>query len=542
MRASVADVTANETLFLRLDSIIANQPNLIDRKEDRIAGLRASLRNLQKPSDRLSVTRQLYDEYLVYNSDSALHYANNAYGIVKDAFPEDYSLENEWLINIGACYISQGLFPEGIAILDNIQSKKLDNRVKGLYFNTMSNAHSLQTLYLKDNQDMARSERLKSIEYLDSLKSFQGESVQYAWVPIAYTLSLEDNDFNADDVTKLKSIVDAEKTFSRDNAINSYWLARYYNAMGDDANMIYYMAVAAINDAMIVNRDLAAVQVLAFYTFDSGQMDRAYNYLSYAVAQANSFHSRHRMVHMSELSSSIREGYRTELEKRDTRLRWLAAALGVFAILLIGCMVFVWIEYRKLNRTRKKLADTNTDLEKSISEHNETIASLEVVNSQLKEANSRLNEMNCKLHEANEQKLSVLAYAFKLTSKFVEDIENYRKKLLRKYKSKDMSDLGILINDPDLIKEQYKAFYEGFDQMILSLFPKLPEEYNTTVSEEMRVSPETIAKTKTLNTRLRIYALKRLGVSKSADIASMLNVSIRTVYNNKGGNTPNGED
>ena len=59
------------------------------------------------------------------------------------------------------------------------------------------------------------------------------------------------------------------------------------------------------------------------------------------------------------------------------------------------------------------------------------------------------------------------------------------------------------------------------------------EYYNKTAGEEAYVSPESIAKTKTLNTKLRIYALRRLGINKSAEIAEMLNVSIRTVYNNR---------
>lgn len=540
--ASVADVTANETLFLRLDSIIANQQSLIDKKDDRISGLRSTLGKRSTPSDRLGVMRQLYDEYSVYNSDSALHYANKAYELIKEINPDDDALISEWELNIGACHIAQGLFVDGMETLGSINPKKIDCQLKGRYFNTMADAHILHALYLKDNQDIWNKEIAKSIQYLDSIIALQDKTAKYLWVPVAYGLSKGDNEFNAADISELRKSVDSEKTCSRNNAINAYWLARYYNAVGNGELMIRYMVIAAINDAMIVNRDIAAMQMLAFYTFEAGQIDRAYNYLSYAVNQANNYHSRHRMVNMSDLSSSIRDTYRHELEKRDVRLRRLAVVLGIFAVLLLGCVAFILIEYRKLQRTRQRLSTTNNALQNSINEHNKTISNLEEVNSQLKDANCKLIDMNLKLQEANEQKLGVLAYAFKLTSKFVDDIENYRKKLFRKFRSKDISDLEILINDPDLIKEQYKAFYEGFDRMTLSLFPNLPEEYNATVIEDLRVSPETISKTKTLNTRLRIYALKRLGVSKSADIASMLNVSIRTVYNNKNGNISNTED
>ena len=60
-------------------------------------------------------------------------------------------------------------------------------------------------------------------------------------------------------------------------------------------------------------------------------------------------------------------------------------------------------------------------------------------------------------------------------------------------------------------------------------------DYNATVDDSDKVSPESVAKSGTLNTKLRIHALRRLGVTKSADIARMLNLSIRTVYNNRTG-------
>lgn len=167
------------------------------------------------------------------------------------------------------------------------------------------------------------------------------------------------------------------------------------------------------------------------------------------------------------------------------------------------------------------LKETNNELTVSIKERDEAIEGMEKVNKELKEANT--------------QKLGLIAYAFKLTTQYINALEDYRKKLLKKYKVKRIDDLGVLINDPELIKEQYQGFYEGFDKTVLSIFPDFIKEYNQTVGEDNRFSSETIAKTKTLNTKLRIYALKRLGISKSAEIAEMLNVSIRTVYNNRSG-------
>ena len=120
---------------------------------------------------------------------------------------------------------------------------------------------------------------------------------------------------------------------------------------------------------------------------------------------------------------------------------------------------------------------------------------------------------------------------------YINALEEYRKKLLKKYKVRHIDDLGTLINDPELVHELYQGFYEGFDRTVISIFPNFIEEYNQTVGDGSRISPESVAKSKTLNTKLRIYALRRLGINKSSEIAEMLNVSIRTVYNNRNKST-----
>ncbi len=293
--------------------------------------------------------------------------------------------------------------------------------------------------------------------------------------------------------------------------------------------------MAAIYDALIVNREIAALQELATYLFEQGHLSRAYNYLLYSVNQANLYHNRYRMVSLSDVLPTVRDAYRMELEKRDKRLSMLVIILAVVSLVLLFSIIFIVVEFNKLKKMRNLLTDTNNELNKSIIERDASIQERNEAIQSLKEANGELNE-------ANKQKLSLLAYAFKLTAQYINSFEDYRKKLLKKYKVKRIDDLGVLINDPELIKEQYQGFYESFDNTVLSIFPGFIEEYNMTVSPENKVSSETIEKTKTLNTKLRIYALRKLGISKSADIARMLNVSIRTVYNNKSGTSYNEDE
>lgn len=519
----------NDALLQQLDSIIENHNNLVNEKEIRINGLRETLLKAKTNNERFGITRQLYDEYLVFDSDSALYYAAETRKNVERSRPEDYDLQTEWKLNEAFIFTVQGLYDSTMKLLDGIDHTRLSPEMQSKYFESLAYIYSMRSVYLNTNQRMSKEDLAKANQYRDSIQSMNlPANNDFLWVPIASAIDREGYDVSSIDVDALKKAVDESIGASRENAINSYWLARYYSATGQTDEMVKYLTKAAINDALIVNREIAAIQELATYLFEKGDINRAYNYLLYTVDQANRYHNRYRMVNLSNVLPTVRDAYREELEERDHRLSIYVIILGALSIILSFSIIFIVVEFVKLKKMRNLLKDANSELKLSVQERDEAIKSLEKAN----------NELN----DANKQKLNLLAYAFKLTTQYINALEGYRKKLLKKYKGKQIDDLGILINDPELIKEQYQGFYESFDKTVLYIYPDFIEEYNKTVAEDSRVSSESIAKTKTLNTKLRIYALRRLGISKSAEIAEMLNVSIRTVYNNRTSNTPDDKD
>lgn len=519
----------NRALLLQLDSIIANHQTLVKEKGIRINGLRKTLGNARNNGERLGILRQLYDEYLVFDSDSALHYATETRKLIEKSQADDYDLLTEWKLNEAFLYTVQGLSDTTVELLNSIDSSRLSPEMKSSFYGSVAYLYSMRSVYLQSNKKMWNEDIAKANQYRDSIQSMNlPEAPEWLWVPVASALDGKSEMNVQFDVSQLKKSVDECRVASRQNAINSYWLSRYYEAIGDNDAMVKYKTTAAINDALIVNREIAAMQELAAYLFEKGDLNRAYNYLIYTVDQANLYHNRYRIVNLSDALPTVRDAYREELVKRDRRLSIYVIILAVLSLILIISIFFIVFEFNKLKKMRNLLSTANNELRLSVKERDQAIDGLEKAN----------NDLN----EANKEKLSLLAYAFKLTTQYINALEGYRKKLLKKYKVKQIDDLGVLINDPELIKEQYQGFYQSFDKTVLSIYPDFIEEYNKTVGEDGRISPEAITKSKSLNTKLRIYALRRLGISKSAEIAEMLNVSIRTVYNNRTGNTPDEED
>lgn len=514
----------NELLLQKLDSVISINENLMESKERRIDGLRHALSTLKADNEKLGVMSRLYDEYLVFDSDSALCYATECARLASRVAPANYSLQTKWKLNQAFIYIVQGLYDCAMLLLESIDSSRLAPELKAEYYNVMEYAYSMRSIYLESNPQMQKEDFKKAYQYLDSICMLDlPQCDKWLWVPIAKNIFSEDSKIDMTSVERLRQSVESGFSPSRENAINAYWLSRYYDSVGDESHKVRYLNIAAIYDATILNREIAALQELASWLFDNEELTRAYNYLLYSVNQANTYHNRYRMVSLSDVLPSVRDAYRAAIEKRDRRLSAMVLVLTVLSLILVGSIIFIVVEYHKLKRTRNALSLINDKLNSTIADRDKAINSFE--------------EANKELSEANQQKLGLLAYAFKLTSMYINALEEYRKKLLKKYKVRHIDDLGTLINDPELVHELYQGFYEGFDKTVISIFPNFIEEYNQTVGDGSRISPESVAKSKTLNTKLRIYALRRLGINKSSEIAEMLNVSIRTVYNNRNKST-----
>lgn len=233
-----------------------------------------------------------------------------------------------------------------------------------------------------------------------------------------------------------------------------------------------------------------------------------------------------RVLNVSNVLPTVRNAYHDAILERDHRLRIYLIVLIVLSLILLGSGALIYVENRRLRNTRQSLADANKCLEATVADRNTAIHALE-------DANNALSDTNKVLSEANKVKQELVALSFKLTSDYINALDDFRKKLLRKFKLKEYVELGVMLNDQELLREHYKEFYTAFDHTVLSIFPDFIEEYNSTAPDDAKADSEAIKKNHILNTRLRIHALRRLGVDKSADIARMLNVSIRTVYNNR---------
>ncbi len=139
---------------------------------------------------------------------------------------------------------------------------------------------------------------------------------------------------------------------------------------------------------------------------------------------------------------------------------------------------------------------------------------------------SKLN--NVYLKEANAAKEEYIGLFLSMCSNYIDKMKAYQSGVRKLALAGNLDKLIADTSSPDNVEKELKEFYEMFDKAFLKLYPKFVEQFNGLLREDARIE---LKKGKLLNTELRIFALIRLGITQSSDIASMLRYSVNTIYN-----------
>lgn len=243
-----------------------------------------------------------------------------------------------------------------------------------------------------------------------------------------------------------------------------------------------WLVKSAIADVRSGVTDNASSWMLAEIVYDNGQGDiqRAYNYVQYSLNNAAIFDARLRFVQINQVSQIINQAYE---QQRQQAARRLYCALAILAVVLLCAIMLTTIVIWQ--------------------------------NKRLHTMNQKMKNINHSLHEANNIKeryisLYLVAYA-----------DNLRQMAKMAPKANGMTPAQFL-------EKEMPAFYRHFDDSFLSIYPDFVDEFNALLKPDKRIYPE---QQNALNTELRIFALIRLGIDSSTQIAKLLCYSANTIYN-----------
>lgn len=523
-----AHVTETEEILNRLDSVLDHAREWDGIKRHRLEEMHLKEAKARTIEEQYWSNKNLYEEYSVYNADSAMAYANRNHDIALRL--NDDSRRIEWCINRSFILSVTGLLKEAQDILDSIDSAEVPPDLKPSYFNQLSYLYSHYGQYQGKARISSTDYYVKSRAYQDSTFAHSSPSDPlYLWYKgwTAFNGSEQDRDVL---IPILKANVDSAKMDSRTDAMKAYVLSRLYGKKKDDENRKKYLAISAICDVKTANKDIASLEELGKIMLAEDNIDRAYSYATFCHSQAQDFNNRIRAVTISDLEKTIQEEY----SKRDTsqrrELHIYLILLGALALILLIAIVIIVRSNRNLKVSQSRLSKVNGELKDNVAELVSLREMQESTNLELKEMNNELSKVNMQLKESNIIKEEYVGQMFSICSDYINKLESFRKDVSRKLKTGQIDALRKSVDNSSMVQSELKEFYHSFDTIFLNLFPNFVKEFNALLRPDEQI---TLNEGELLNTPLRIYALVRLGITDSVKIAALLHCSSQTVYNNR---------
>ena len=291
---------------------------------------------------------------------------------------------------------------------------------------------------------------------------------------------------------------------SRVHASAAYCVARYYREMGDMLLYEKYIVEAAISDMVCPLKENLALQEFSTYLYkkDPKYADRAARYIYCSMEDARFYNNRLRMLEISNILPIIATANQEALAHKERIVRGVLAVVSFLSLVLFAMAIFGYKQNKWLVRSRREV----------------------------KSQNRQLTELNEKLIATNHRRETYMRLFMDISAVYIRKLLEYRKLVSRKIKANQTADLLKTINSYRLAEEEATTFYTRFDRAFIELYPGFVDELNGLLLPEAKIAQPS---PNSLTTEARIFALMRLGVTDSQEIATLLFYSTQTIYNYK---------
>lgn len=509
----------NSQLLNDLDAAISQRGQFITEKNTSIGILKQKVRKEKDSIEILKVVDELFQEYCVFKFDSALAYANQGLSAAERLGNLHY--RNLFNIHVAEILAIGGLYSEAIGHLDQVDITGAGHEILFKLYYTYFSVYSYWSDYCSDQlfspkyRQKANEHLRRAMHYADEndpmIRFYQGEQNVY----------VEPNSHQAR--TLYHNILNTADEKSRLFAMASFALAGNYRVGGNEEKYEEYLIKAALSDLKCCTMENLALQSLAVFLFqsDASEIERAERYINVSMEDAKFYGNRLRILEISRILPQIMTTYQTAVEKQNRNLRNSIIFISLLVVGLLFTAYFILQQNRKLTARRKALAENNLklhDLNQQLADSHQHQVKL----------NSQLQELNQRLVDTNKRRESLASIYIDLCAKYIDKLGKYQILVKRKIKANQAQELLQAISSTRISEEDATTFLTRFDKAFLELYPTFVEEFNALLQEDGRIQQKS---PHTLTTELRTFALIRLGVKNTADIAGLLFLSTQTIYN-----------
>lgn len=501
-----------DSLLNVLDKTIKEADTYVQIKENKLHELKKEARKTPPFSvERYNLNNDIYLEYKAYSSDSALHYLNENMLLARQLNDK----ERELKIQLELSYLlsSIGMYMEAADILNSIDRQTLPSSLLGHYYTCYEHVY-FEAGAAQPRYKMFASRYVKlSHAYRDSMQiTLDPSSATYLW--LRETQLREAGKY--DEALEFSDRRLAESSFGTPQyALVAYQRFRLFESMGKKDEHLYYLVLSAISDVRSAIKEQSSLMVLAQELNSKGDLKRAYDYINFSWEISQFYKTRLRSWMNITPLSMINGNYQDIIKQQNRELLIYIVCVALLALLLVIALIYIYRQMKALSIAKKGLQEVN-----------ERLFSL---NEELEEVNRHLRSTNLELSESNLIKEAYIARFFKLCSVYVDRLQAYRKLVNKKLQRGQVAELLKMTHlSNDIVTVEVQELYANFDSAFLHLFPNFVESLNALLlpDEQIVLKPDEL-----LNTELRIFALIRLGIKDSSQIAELLHYSVNTIYN-----------
>ena len=498
---ATTDIVDEQHLLKLLDEYIDRRELYTEQKEEKIKQLKIKLRMAHNNAKRLSILDAIYREYYTYNYDSAMVYANRGLALALTDNNTYFATLNR--INRAAVLSTGGLYSQAETLLSEIGEKNVPQQLKQYYYYTTTWLYNYWESFC-DKSEFKNHYRQKKLQFLRLTVNTTHSNYVGLYAYLSGELAYLENPLGKDVLRHYTIAINNSPVNSRVHASAAYCIARYNRELGNMQLYEKYIVEAAISDIVCPLKENLALQELSTYLYKKNPKYANYaaRYIYISMEDAQFYNNRLRMLEISNILPIIANANQEALAHKERIVRGVLAVVSFLSLVLFAMAIFGYKQNKWLVTSRREV----------------------------KSQNRQLTKLNEKLIATNHRRETYMRLFMDISAVYIRKLIEYRKLVSRKIKANQAADLLKTINSYKLAEEEATTFYTRFDRAFIELYPGFVDELNSLLLPEAKITQPS---PNCLTTESRIYALMRLGVTDSQEIATLLFYSTQTIYNYK---------
>lgn len=469
-----------EESLARLNSTIAYAEMYSREKTNALDSMKARLTNTSE-SDKWHLLVDLSSQYRQFNTDSAILYARLAAVNIPQGLSDEQRVRST--LTLANALSTSGLFTPAIQILDSINGSLSSIDAKIEYWKSARILYSYMLAFVQNHGEYADYFRKRYISCDDSLLTHLPKSEPF--YRFIYSERLVTDGRWEDAGNMLRDILDTNPKESNIYGMAAYQLAEVCKNKGDFKGYAECLVLAAESDIKGCVREGVALPSLANWLYSQGDIENAFNFINFALEEANSGNIRMRTATIMPMMPIIDKTYRQKIDtSKNLMMGYLIVAVILFVI-AVGLLAWLTRTLHNNRSNERRLADSSRTLE------------------------------------------AYIGNFIGLCSNYATRLDQLAKLVTRKIASGQTDELQKLVSSGRFSEGENEEFYKLIDKAILDIFPDFVESINTLLQPDKKI---VLKQGENLTPEMRIYAFIRLGVDNGAKIAQILQYSVNTVY------------